>query len=396
MKNISLSKFYFKDFVAIALYLTTFINISTSFFPYYNNIRVVLLIFLIIYMLSKIKVFVHYKYIFIFSVLTLFGCVVLLSVLPVRNYNPGRSLLPYTIYFLADIFVFFVLIIYFAEIKFLRRVLNIFLYLTIIFILINDYFCFVRSDRIYLLGSEFGNDYGNKFTIVYFHLFFLMLFSIYMLSRPMAIRNFVAFICIVLFCFVISVKVNCMTGILGLFIYILSFVILNRFKRIHPIFYLTVLLLSCSFVWIYKIVLENQFLQHLVVEYFNRSLTLSGRTIIYTMLPDILSKHLFLGYGYGMGYTVMSEFGWPDTQNGLIEWVLYSGIFAPILICIIVYYIFNYIYRTQINDICLKCIISLIVTFSILSAIEITIDNLFFGLSFLLFASAIYKQKEIQ
>ena len=88
---------------------------------------------------------------------------------------------------------------------------------------------------------------------------------------------------------------------------------------------------SSLFVVLYEVVLLNPYVQTLITTVLKRSLTLTGKNNIYMQIfLNVLKKSLvYGGYGYGSSYEVCVKYlYYADTQNGILEWILQTGIFV--------------------------------------------------------------------
>ena len=118
-------------------------------------------------------------------------------------------------------------------------------------------------------------------------------------------------------------------------------------------------------------ILNYKPIQFFIVEILNEDLTLTGRLEIYDNDLEIISKKLFLGYGYGNSHDVMYDaIKAPNTQNGLLECVLNFGVLGTFILLLIIYNVFKN-YDKNKNKIPL---IIYIYAFSILGMVEVTIN----------------------
>ena len=132
----------------------------------------------------------------------------------------------------------------------------------------------------------------------------------------------------------------------------------------------------------YEPILNIPIFQHLIVDVLKEDLTLTGRTIIYTHMMNLLDSEPFWGYGNGTASFFTTYYineNLTNTQNGLlndfIDWGG-CGVIALILLMIAVFKN-SPLNKTKINPfICLAAV------YIILSSIEITL-----GLRFLVLLS---------
>ena len=200
----------------------------------------------------------------------------------------------------------------------------------------------------------------------------------------------------------ITVKVECSTGLVGEILLIILLVLPYNLKKIFykPISFTIAVILSFLFSVIYEIVLANPLIQNLVEIYLSKELTLTGRTYIYAMLPKVLKGHYMMGYGYGTTYEVCEKYiGFADTQNAVTEWIMQIGIVGVIILMIIFCKIFSKVQECIKNDVNNEVkkyavLIDYIYILVILGTVEITIDNIFWGVMALIFGGFCQTLKE--
>lgn len=179
---------------------------------------------------------------------------------------------------------------------------------------------------------------GTKFRVVYLH-FFLIAFYLTKNLKKLKKKHaaFRTTSCTLLF-FVgftvfISWRVDCASGIVGTILLFIFYFRTGRSNSVlhYPVTFLCVLLGSFSFIWTYRLFIENPYFSDFITDIMGRSLTLTGRVDIYKNIMPVIKKQLLTGYGYGSSYEVcMDHFGYADSQNGLMEWILQVGIAGTI------------------------------------------------------------------
>lgn len=242
------------------------------------------------------------------------------------------------------------------------------------------------------MGSIAGNYFvGTKFSVCYLHVLLMALYD-YGTSRQIVYNQnkYVKWVYMVITAF-IAVYVGCMSGLLGTLIYYYFSEYLFQKKnslRKGGIFCL-VLLICCSFLFVYEMILNNSIVQKLVTDIFNRKLTLTGRTNIYAGIIPVLMNRLWIGYGYGSAYIVTSRtLGYADTQNGLAQWVLQIGLIGTALLMLFLFVALNLTdKRLQKADRC-RGLYGFIYMLAVLASIEITVSRNMLGVIAILYAIA--------
>ena len=342
----------------------------------------------LIYMLFKL-----FKKKFFWVNVILFSFVLLMMMSGVSNYGSLNTVNPLLSSFLISIRIIglFLMIEYLTEINQFYSLIVIYSRLTSIFVIFNDIIILIFPT----LTSNMEPYYfiGNKFAVIYTHLQLLVLLLV---RKNVEQRNCYK-IYIILLAFLtafMALRVECMTGLTGLIIFI-SFCILIKVTQnifYNPAVFFASLIVSSLFVIAYEIILRFPLIQNLIISVFNRSLTLTGRTYIYANLFQILKEHWLWGYGYGSSYEICVKYlHFADTQNGIFEWILQSGIFVTACLVILLLVIINLYKKSKERREYFIPVLALLYTFLVLSSVEITIDMHFIFLLSILFGWSIQK-----
>lgn len=272
----------------------------------------------------------------------------------------------------------------------LNKVITLFFRCQLLLVLCTDVLI-IFAPNLFGMQNSYLNNYliGNKFSVIYAHMILLAFFAMKNRQSLKKGRQY-GYIAFLILSIAISVIVGCMTGLVGVIAFVVFTLLANKYgdKLGSPKLFVGLLLVSCLFVFFYSVILKNVAVQYFVKAVLVRNLDLTGRIQIYEKLPALLSGHLFLGYGYGtsasLGYVLG---GFPDTQNGLAEWIWRSGIPATIFL---LWYIYQCVKRYS------RCkdperkkriapLLACLASFSILASVEITIGTYYLILAALLF-----------
>ncbi|CCX59790.1 putative uncharacterized protein [Blautia hydrogenotrophica CAG:147] len=371
-----------------------FVFIQLPYFPGNENslliktTSIITFCIVLIYMLFKL-----FKKKFFWVNVILFSFVLLMMMSGVSNYGSLNTVNPLLSSFLISIRIIglFLMIEYLTEINQFYSLIVIYSRLTSIFVIFNDIIILIFPT----LTSNMEPYYfiGNKFAVIYTHLQLLVLLLV---RKNVEQRNCYK-IYIILLAFLtafMALRVECMTGLTGLIIFI-SFCILIKVTQnifYNPAVFFASLIVSSLFVIAYEIILRFPLIQNLIISVFNRSLTLTGRTYIYANLFQILKEHWLWGYGYGSSYEICVKYlHFADTQNGIFEWILQSGIFVTACLVILLLVIINLYKKSKERREYFIPVLALLYTFLVLSSVEITIDMHFIFLLSILFGWSIQK-----
>ena len=282
------------------------------------------------------------------------------------NYTPASTFVGFA--FALKILSLFFIIEYAVLNKSLRILIKIFLYLTIILLTTNDMLIFLKGINVN------GGDYllGNKFQVAYMHYFLLLFYTL----KGIHFKSLNINKCYltILYTALFSFYIKCTTAVLGSIILLLFYY--NR-KRIHKYFYnpkfiICVILLTASFFWIFTDVLNNNFVNYILVDILGKDPTLTGRVGIYALLDDTFLLDTIWGVGLENSHSFMAHlFGAANTQNGLFEVWVEQGLIGTILFLSLIYTITKSV-ETNIYRNYSFPTLSLMYVFILLGTVEIT------------------------
>lgn len=316
----------------------------------------------------------------------------------VNSYRvPGVDITKSAIIALMPIIEVGLLLAVYAERGNLHRAINLFFWWQLTLISLNDLLLLIMPD-LFGMESVFLPQYliGNKFGVVYGHFLLITFFLIRRNGegKEAGKLNFSLFILVVL-TLIISVLVDCMTGVIGAVLLYCFNLLVSRYPRvlIRPYILVGVLLLACSFMFVYDEVLDNGAIRFILEDVLNTTTDITGRSQIYEQLPYILSDHLVYGYGYDTCHILGPFLGnFVDTQNGLAEWVWRAGIPSVVLLCLFLWSCVSQ-GRKAIAENGTQAVrmvaplLSYLLTLSVLASVEITVSSAFFIAAFLLSSS---------
>ncbi len=251
--------------------------------------------------------------------------------------------------------------------KGIHFVIDVLFVLSFCYVIVNDFLvvffpnCFYRYGWYYFVG--------NKFSVSYKHIEFIVLYFI----KCRHDKKFLPFIIMVI-SLLITLRVNCMTGAVGIvFFGILLFADTGKIIE-NKIFLFILMLFSLSFPFIYDFIMGGYEVRYFIIYILNRTAGLTGRTEIFDYLPQILRGHLLFGYGHNTAYEVwISITDWyPNAQNGFWNCVCEQGIISAILLSVI-----TVMTAGRCTGKTEKILLAVIYVYTFLGSVEITMDIAF-------------------
>ena len=332
------------------------IFVTFSYVDNYNVIVLALEILMLFLLCLKIKVIINKKFAKINILLIAFIFIIFIGAI-----RSGSTFMR-GIIFGIKVLEIFIFCEYAYQKNKIDSVIKTFFYLTLFYVIITD----ILLISVPSLFMRYNNYFvGNKFYVSYLH---ILLFTFYM-CLPKKNKRFT--IILYAYSIIISIIVNCNTALIGVILIALLYLLKDRVNLVNPALIIIVILVSSSILFMFRGILNYKPIQFFIVEILNEDLTLTGRLEIYDNDLEIISKKLFLGYGYGNSHDVMYDaIKAPNTQNGLLECVLNFGILGTFILLLIIYNVFKN-YDKNKNKIPL---IIYIYAFSILGMVEVTIN----------------------
>lgn len=266
-----------------------------------------------------------------------------------------------------------------------------FLYKTILFwygisLFLNDVLMVIMPGRFFGDGISRNFFLGNKFSVGYDHLIFLMIWCIVYASakhfRKWAVVLFAAtsFICY---------YINCRTAVLGTLIVFLVYLspkaVINALSKRLTV---TVFAVFCALFVFLTHVFRMPAIKYILTEVLHRDVTLTGRQQIYEILPKVIRRSPWLGYG-SSGDIISRYTGAFDAQNGFFDLAVCHGIPSAIIFVILLVSLIKQ-YRAHSS----RLLLGGIYAYMLMSMVEVTygITLLFMGI--LLFTENRNNQEE--
>lgn len=359
--------------ISICLYAMTFLNIR--YFSEYYLLRDVSIVVVAIYLFLNIKQIYRKCSKSSIAVILLFIGILIVSFC--FNYDSAKSHRNDLIVFSVSLIEMFMCLSFNSDKNRMLQLINVFYKLQIFFVLLNDMLIFAVPD----LVVKYNECYllGDKFTVGYQHLLLigLLLTRVIMKEKAININVKLKIIGLTLLTLFVATATNSATSLVLIPLFAL-FVILEAKGHgfiYSKVGYMTILTLSTLFVVFYGVVLNIAPVQAFITQVLGRSATLTSRTRIYALIPTLLEGKLLWGYGYGTSYDFMiSKYYFPNTQNGIVEWVWQGGVFAAIVLVIIIRSLVKYVKGNGKQSGKYKYLYAIACVFAVVSSIEIIIN----------------------
>lgn len=397
-----------KDLVNICLisilsYLGCFITIDDNYFQSYIYIKMGCMMILILYIFVYHRIMINNRFIKVNLCFALLSFLILTSSIINWNYiySSGDYVIS-SINFIIGVLGMMFAVEYSSYKQKMYMLIKVYYILTICVVLIMDIYIFLYPNK----SAASGDIYfiGTKFTVSYFHLF---LIAFYILKQnQIRKKNIIPILILGVLAWMISMKVDCMTGIVGVFIFGILYVFSRKTFNLltKPYVYMITMFISGLFVVFYSVVMRLRFVGDFLENVLHTSTELTGRTWIYRVLPVILMKKPLLGNGFRSSFDVMMHtMRAPNTQNGLTEWIIEGGIITTVVFLCMVWMIFKSVKNVNINLEAnrYKAIYSMMYVLAVLSTVEIIYNReIYFVWLALLFGilteREIYEQKKIK
>ena len=358
--------------ISVIVFHLCFLNISYVHAPKYDLVKIALIIFMIPYLFMNVRKFSIQKYQKINLFLTLFCISAFISSYCGRNYASHSYLTTFKYVMTIVVAVlFFECVNFYGNIMW-KIVIKVFTYLSLFYVIVNDLLMLVLPG-IFRASDELGTGdkfncffLGNKFNVVYLHLFF---WAFYLLYQQLIKKNkrmcTILIIALVIF---VSIYVKCSTGIIAIFVFCL--LCFEKFEKyfFNPVttfisigIFDTILFVNAEF-------LSTPFIKFIIENVLGKEIGLTGRMDIYTRIGYLVSKNILFGYGYENNTYVASQTVLAsNVQNGVLDNVVSFGIIGTALLAI---WIWSCLKFAQKNG-KLNAFSYLLYTYIVISSVEI-------------------------
>lgn len=325
--------------------------------------------------------------------LAVFCVMLIISMFASRNSTIGESSLRNTVRLLLYLVELFLLMVVIAETGRTRATLNFLFWYLLVLTIINDLLMFTKVIT-FVDGRYESFLVGTKFSVAYLH---MNLLTMWVAKRGgnAGIRNVSKWLIVLAAAYIVlvSIRVDCMTGVLGCIMLVILFRMMEGSKRnkllrfTSPWLLLLVLIASVVLAFLAEAITQLPPVRFVLEDILQRDTSITGRTYIYQMYIGNLEGHWLTGFGYGNGNAASNLlFGYENVQNGVLQWVLQVGVPATISMAALMMQVFRLANRCPTERrVRLMPLVALIYMYIILGTIETT-----FNMSFLLWFALIF------
>ena len=340
---------------------------------------------------TLLKSFRKKKYFYVLLMVAAFCVLLMLTAFANRSPKIGSNPMHHTLRLIIYIVELFALAIWAAETGRSKQVMEFLFRYVLVLAIITDFLLFTKL-IVFYSGRHEVYIVGTKFSVSYLHMSLVTLWVIHKnmeLHREIKTKRRVLFLMV--FILAVSVKVNCMTGVVGCAALMVFFAMLNtkiqrQFIRFtHPLFLLLFFVGSVLFPFVAEKILSLPAVQYVIEELFGRDSTLTGRLSVFLEFFEKTRGQLMWGYGYGNGYAVSETlFGVANAQNALLQWTLQVGVPTTMVLCALMLVIFGQLSRSPRQRYLLPLAV-LIIVYTILGTVETT-----FNMSFIMWFALVF------
>jgi len=262
----------------------------------------------------------------------------------------------------------------------------------LIVVLITDVVLFTGIRKFYS-GSHEAYLIGTKFTVSYMHMNLLTLWVMQTEKRFHAKQFSRLWLCLAaVFLIAVSVRVECMTGIIGcVTLFICLFVVDSpkSKKRLRSLTSPTVLIIALVgnliFPFVSELLVSVPAINYFIVDVLGRTENLTGRTNIFNIFSNQMTGHWLYGYGLGnQNAAAMELFGYANAQNAMLQWILQGGILATVTLALFMRQVFKQTHKADHYRRVMPLVV-LVYVYIVLGTVETT-----FSMSYLLWLGVIF------
>ncbi|MBP3841963.1 MAG: hypothetical protein IK997_07605 [Bacilli bacterium] len=343
-----------------------------------NVISLVLGVVVFLYLLLKHKTIFKKKYLKVNILIILFAIIALFSSIINDFYNFDGTVL-YILKFI-NLFLFFE---YSGELGKNKNVIKLLFCLLLFYNLLTIFMLNQTQLLAYYHNYQYPF-YATKFSLSYFFMIAIILF-LYGFKESLK-KRIIPKIILLFLCYLslsMAIRVDCVTGVVGniilFFLLFIPFKSLKMIVRNKKTIILLMIISSFTLIVFFDVLMNIPLVNHLVVDTFERNVTLSGRNVVYQKIPDYLFslKGLSFGYSYdgvrrifqNVMFISSNHYAY-DAQNALLEIWMYFGLIGSIVFLTLtkaIYTDFNNLKKADNNEIYILAFV-----FIILGIVEIT------------------------
>lgn len=339
-----------------------------------------------------IKTFMKKKNFFVWLAVLLFCAALMLGAYQNRNPAVGEPPMRNTTRTVLYLIELMMLMVWVSEKGYGQYLIKYLFRYVLIVVLITDVVLFTGIRKFYS-GSHEAYLIGTKFTVSYMHMNLLTLWVMQTGKRLHAKQFSRLWLCLAaVFLIAVSVRVECMTGIIGcVTLFICLFVVDSpkSKRRLRSLTSPTVLMLALVgnliFPFVSELLVSVPAINYFIVDVLGRTENLTGRTNIFNIFSNQMTGHWLYGYGLGnQNAAAMELFGYANAQNAMLQWILQGGILATVTLTLFMRQVFKQTHKAD-NYRRVMPLVVLVYVYIVLGTVETT-----FSMSYLLWLGVIF------
>lgn len=288
------------------------------------------------------------KYFYVLLTFFVFCLTLIWSMYVNRNPDIGTSPVKKTVRLILYLVELLALVIILAETGKSMKMINCLFFYMVVLIIITDFLLLTGLVR-FNPGKHENYFVGTKFSVAYLHINFLVMWVMRRQRMKKTLRLPVwRIIVLALLMLLISIRVNCMTGVMGCVALVGLFMLMETPRSIKLMRFSSPVILLLFFVgsvlasFIAEEIVSIPFVSYLIEDVLGRDPSLTGRLNIYLQYADRVKGHWLSGYGFGNGNAVsVALFHYENTQNAILQWVIQVGIPATCVLLFLMLRIFH-------------------------------------------------------
>lgn len=341
----------------------------------YTTKRYIAALLLGILVVLDLKLFVKKRYIVINCLVLLLGASIIYA--SWINRNLSSSSLVTSVFYAIQILDGFLYTEYLESKNKYRTGITVLLFLKLFYCVLTDIYMIVDlRTKTYAWGTEVFYLIGNKFNVTYLHLLAMTLIAQLNEEKLKYKKN--KLVLMGLWCFIIAIYTECTTALIGLIIMVVFI-----FKKEELRHYITSpqKIVATFFVCDTVLVFFSQILKWTPIRFvietiLHESVDLTNRVYIYERSFAMLFAKPWFGYGYDNNIAQSRIFTQANnTQNGIMDCIVSYGVIGLILTVAIIAVA---VYKSKRKN--TYFLLVLMLTYIVLSSVEITIRGVFFAI----------------
>ena len=363
--------------------------------PLFSSVKLPILymggLFILPYSIKILRCINKKKFFYIFAMTLVMFAFLALSVYLNRNTILGQSPMRVTVRFVLYWIEMLLLMMWIAETGRGDFTIRFLFWYMLILVAATDFLLLTKL-MVFHNGSHETYLIGNKFTVSYMHMDLLALWFVknngrfHFWQKSKALAILMAGIILV-----VSIYIDCMTGLLGCVVLICLFATLNtsfernllRLNSPGPM--ALVLAASVIFPFVANSIISIPFIETFLTDVLDRNTTLTGRTDIFEMFVRKMEGRWLWGYGFGNSNAIaMTIFGYANAQNAILNWVMQSGFLVTGALIGVIVIVFRQLSQGD-DPMPIMPLVALLYVYMIMGAVETT-----FNMAFLLWVGVLF------